>query len=272
MTNLATAQPQAVLAFDYLAEGYDDLFTKSLIGRAQRDVVWNVLNHTFRSGDYVLELNCGTGEDAMFLARNGVSVAAFDASEQMIRIASQRLRAEAPDALVRFSQLPIELIHEIRTERQFDGAFSNFSGLNCVADLSQTAEDLATLLLPGAPLIVCLSTRFCISEMIWFLLRGKLRSAFRRCSGRAAAKVGEFVVDVYYPTLRQVRKSFSSACVMRSCVGVGVTDPPSYLEPWIRKHPQLLNIMRAIDKVLSTCRGFRVLGDHMLLRFERVQT
>jgi ubiquinone/menaquinone biosynthesis C-methylase UbiE len=98
MTSLATAQPQAVLAFDYLAEGYDDLFTKSLIGRAQRDVVWNVLNHTFRSGDYVLELNCGTGEDAMFLARNGVSVAAFDASEQMIRIASQRLRAEAPNA------------------------------------------------------------------------------------------------------------------------------------------------------------------------------
>ncbi|NYF52075.1 class I SAM-dependent methyltransferase [Tunturiibacter gelidoferens] len=271
MTNMATVQPQAILAFDHLAERYDDLFTKSLIGRAQRDVVWNVLSQTFRPGDYVLELNCGTGEDAMFLARSGISVAAFDASEQMIRIASQRLRPEAPNPLVRFSQLPIELIHQIRPERQFDGAFSNFSGLNCVVDLNHTAGDLAALMPPGAPLIVCLSTRFCISEMIWFSLRGKLSKAFRRCSGRTLVKVDEFPFNVYYPTLRQLRRSFSPAFIMRSCVGIGITVPPSYVEPWIRKYPKSLNILQAIDKVLSSRPGFRVLGDHMLIRFERVQ-
>jgi SAM-dependent methyltransferase len=271
MTNVAAAQPQAVLAFDHLAEGYDDLFTRSLIGRAQRDVVWNVLRQTFRSGDHVLELNCGTGEDAMFLARNGVLVTAFDASEEMIRIASQRLRSEALDPLVRFRQLPIELIHQIRTDKQFDGAFSNFSGFNCVADLSQPAEDLATLMAPGAPLIICLSTRFCISEMIWFSLRGNFSKAFRRCSGRTVAKVDEFSVSVYYPTLRQLRRSFSPAFGIRSCMGVGITVPPSYVEPWIRKYPKLLNIMQTIDKVLSGVPGIRVLGDHMLIRFERVQ-
>ena len=271
MTNMAAAPPQAALAFDHLAEGYDDLFTRSLIGRAQRDVVWNVLRQTFRSGDHVLELNCGTGEDAMFLARNGVLVTAFDASEQMIRIASQRLRSEAVNSLVRFSQLPIELIHQIRTDKQFDGAFSNFSGLNCVADLSKAAEDLATLMPPGAPLIVCLSTRFCISEIIWFSLRGNFSKAFRRFSGQTVAKVDEFSVNVYYPTLRQLRRSFSPAFTMRSCMGVGITVPPSYVEPWIRKYPKLLKIMQTIDKALSDSPGIRVLGDHMLIRFERVQ-
>ncbi len=233
--------------------------------------MWEVLGQTFRPEDHVLELNCGTGEDALFLARNGVSVVACDASDQMIRIARERLSAEVPDAPVRFSRLSIEQIREIQTEKRFDGVFSNFSGLNCVADLSQTARDLSTLVLPAAPLVVCLSTRFCVLETLWFLLHGKFGKAFRRCSGHTVARVGEFVVDVYYPTLRQLQKSFSPAFVMRSCVGIGVTVPPSYLEPLIRKYPKLLPIMCAIDKVLSTRRGFRVLGDHMLIRFERVQ-
>jgi ubiquinone/menaquinone biosynthesis C-methylase UbiE len=271
MIQMATAQPQAILAFDQLAKRYDDLFTRSLIGRAQRNAVWRVIAQTFRSGDHVLELNCGTGEDALFLAGKGVSVIACDASEQMIEYAQQRLCTEAPTTAVKFAQLPIEQIAEIRTEGAFDGVFSNFSGLNCVADLSQTAKDLATLLQPGAPLIICLSTRFCISEIIWFLIHGRAREAFRRCSGHAAAKVGEFVVDVYYPTLPQLQKSFSPAFVMRSCVGIGISVPPSYVEPWIRKCPNLLRVMETIDKTLSACPGLRVIGDHMLISFERVR-
>jgi SAM-dependent methyltransferase len=271
MIPMATEQPQAILAFDQLAKRYDDLFTRSLIGRAQRNAVWNVLAQTFRSGDHVLELNCGTGEDALFLAGKGVSVVACDASERMIEFAQQRLCTEAPNASVEFSQLPIERVAEIRSEVAFDGVFSNFSGLNCVADLRQTAENLATLIPPNAPLIICLSTRFCISEIIWFLLHGRPHEAFRRCSGHAAAKVGEFVVDVYYPTLRQLQRSFSPAFVMRSCVGIGITVPPSYVEPWIRKFPDLLNVMAKIDKALSARPGFRVIGDHMLVSFERVQ-
>ncbi len=35
---------QTVQAFDSLAARYDDLFTRSMIGRAQRGAVWKVLN------------------------------------------------------------------------------------------------------------------------------------------------------------------------------------------------------------------------------------
>ena len=67
-------------AFDRIAQDYDQIFTNSLIGRAQRDAVWKVLTRTFRTNDKILELNCGTGEDAIFLAGNGISVIALDAS------------------------------------------------------------------------------------------------------------------------------------------------------------------------------------------------
>lgn len=82
---------QAGLAFDSIAEQYDDIFTRSLIGRAQRDAVWDVLRRTFRTGERILELNCGTGEDALFLSRLGVSVVACDASKRMIAVAARRM-------------------------------------------------------------------------------------------------------------------------------------------------------------------------------------
>jgi ubiquinone/menaquinone biosynthesis C-methylase UbiE len=271
VTPLVIAQPPAALVFDQMAREYDDVFTNSMIGRAQRDAVWSMLTHVFQSGDHVLELNCGTGEDALFLARNGVSVTACDTSEQMIQIASGRLRKEAPGAPVQFNLLPTEHIRELQPSIQFDGIFSNFSGLNCIADLKQTADDLATLLSPGAPLFVCLSTRFCLWEMLWFALHGNFCKAFRRCSGHATAKVGEFTVEVYYPTVRKLQTLFSPSFVMRSCAGVGVTVPPSYVEAWIRNYPQLLTMLRTIDKTISSYPGFRVLGDHVLLHFERVQ-
>ena len=271
MTPLAIAAPPAALVFDQMASDYDQVFTNSMIGRAQREAVWNKLTQTFQSGDHILELNCGTGEDALFLARNGVSVTACDASQRMIKIASSRRRTEAPDAPITFNILPTERLCELQSTPMFDGAFSNFSGLNCIADLQQTAADLATLLFPGAPLLVCLSTRFCLWEMLWFVLHGNFRKAFRRCSGQATAKVGDFTVDVYYPTVRNLQKLFSPFFVLHSCTGIGVTVPPSYVEAWIRNHPKLLSMLRTTDKVISSYPGFRVLGDHVLLHFERVQ-
>jgi ubiquinone/menaquinone biosynthesis C-methylase UbiE len=268
---LAIAQPQAAIVFDQMAGEYDDVFTNSMIGRAQRDTVWSVLTQIFQSGDHILELNCGTGEDALFLTRNGISVTACDASRQMIRVASNRLRTEAPYASIQFNLLPTERIRELQSVTEFDGAFSNFSGLNCVADLKRAAEDLATLLTPGTPLLICLSTRFCIWEIVWFALHGNFRKAFRRCSGHATARVGAFTVDVYYPTVRKLQTLFSPSFILRSCTGVGVTVPPSYVEATIRRHPKLLNVFRTIDRRIATSPGFRVLGDHVLLHFERVQ-
>lgn len=271
MTPLAVAQSQAALVFDQMAREYDDVFTKSTIGRAQREVVWDQLTQIFKSGDHILELNCGTGEDALFLTRNDISVTACDASVQMIKMASNRLRTEAPDAPIQFNLLPTERIRELRPSTMFDGAFSNFSGLNCVADLKQTAEDLSILLPPKAPLLVCVSTRFCAWEMLWFTLHGKFRKAFRRCSGHATAKVGDFTVDVYYPTVRKLQELFSPSFILRSCRGVGVTVPPSYVEAGIRNRPKLLGVLRAIDRGISALPGLRVLGDHVLLHFERGQ-
>jgi ubiquinone/menaquinone biosynthesis C-methylase UbiE len=271
MTVASEAPSQTVLAFDSLAESYDDLFTRSMIGRAQRHAVWDVLTDIFEPGAHVLELNCGTGEDALFLSQYDVSVVACDASEKMIRTARRRMQTEDPEAPIEFVVLPTEQLWKLRPEEPFDGAFSNFSGLNCVADLHRTARDLAGMVTMGAPVLVCLSTRFCLSEMIWYLLHGQVRKAFRRVSGVATARVGEFTVKVQYPTLRALKRMFSSHFILRSCTGIGVAVPPSYVEPVMRKYPRLLAMLSRIDKRIARLPWFRTIGDHMLIHFERVE-
>jgi ubiquinone/menaquinone biosynthesis C-methylase UbiE len=262
---------QALLAFSSLAEGYDDLFTRSTIGRAQRNVVWDVLLDVFEPGARILELNCGTGEDALFLARYDIGVYACDGSRGMIKTARQRLQTEDPGAPVEFALLPTEQLSQLRPIRLFDGAFSNFSGLNCVSNLGKAARDLAALLNPRTPVLICLSTRFCVAEIFWFLIQGKLRKAFRRTAGSATAKVGKFAVEVHYPTMREVKQAFSPWFRLRSCTGIGVTVPPSYVEPVMRKYPRLLRLLCSIDKRISRLPLFRNIGDHMLLHFERVE-
>jgi SAM-dependent methyltransferase len=258
------------VAFDSLAGRYDDLFSRSRIG-TQREAVWEVLADTFRPGDEILVLNCGTGEDALFLAMLDVSVVACDAPEGMIRTGWNRMQPQAPDAPNPLDLLLTEHLAKLRPGALFDGALSNFSGLHSVADLNQTARDLAALVTMGAPVILCLSSRFCFSETFWFLFHGRFRKAFRRSTGIATVKVGDRAVKIRYPTLRKVKMLFSPFFLMRTCTGIGVVVPPSYLEPIFRKYPRVLGLLRLIDSGISHLPLFRTIGDHMLLYFERVE-
>ena len=65
-------------AFDELASTYDATFTDTIVGKALRETVWARLEQTFRSSRRVLELGCGTGEDAVRLASSGIRVVATD--------------------------------------------------------------------------------------------------------------------------------------------------------------------------------------------------
>lgn len=257
-------------AFDSIATEYDSLFTSSLIGRAQRAAVWRKAVSVFQPGQRVLELNCGTGEDAFFLARQGISVCACDASPGMITRAQARKVAEAPFAPIEFHLLSTENLATLPQGQPFDGVFSNFSGLNCVEDLSQTARLLAQAVVPGAPLLLGLSTRYCLWEMLHFGLRGDLRRGLRRCRGKADVHLHERPLRVYYPTARMIAKQFFPLFRLRSVTGVGIAVPPSYMEKWAQRRPWMFRACEAADRVVCGWPGIRVLGDHMLLHLERV--
>jgi ubiquinone/menaquinone biosynthesis C-methylase UbiE len=256
--------------FDALADHYDSLFTDSVIGRAQRNAVWAVAQHVFSRGDHILELGCGSGEDALFLARAGMSLLACDISRRMIAVAAARARAELPEGLVEFCVLANERLGELPQDAAFTGAFSNFSSLNCVADLKSVARQLSARLPARASALLCLSSRVCAWEIVCYLLRHQARKAFRRFGpGPRIAHIGKEQICVWYPSLREIRRAFTPWFELQGRWAIGLLVPPSYVEPWASRRPRWLRAVARIDDWLRGWPVLRDCGDHVLLHFRR---
>jgi cyclopropane fatty-acyl-phospholipid synthase-like methyltransferase len=269
---MAVAQAEPYVApFDAIADRYDDTFNTSKIGRAQRASVWRELGKAFRPGDRVLEIGCGTGVDACFLAERGVRVLACDSSPQMIAVATRRIAETGKQESVHPRLLAAEDIASLRHSDFFDGAFSNFGALNCVQDLRQLAKDLAILLRPGATVLLCWMGRYCLWEITWYLAQGKPSKALRRFhrEGATALLAEGASVRVFYPSVRLLAQTFASEFQLKSVRGIGVFVPPSYLETWANRFPGLFGLSVRADSFLGRCPGIRTFADHILLEFRR---
>jgi ubiquinone/menaquinone biosynthesis C-methylase UbiE len=271
---MSTLSPQMAQApFDALAEGYDQGFTFSKIGQAQRLAVWKELGRTFRSGDRVLEIGCGTGVDACLLSEHGVDVVACDSSPAMLQMAARRVQ-ECGAKRVELRLLAAENLAAIRHEAPFDGAFSNFAALNCVEDLQAVAHDLGRLLKPGGTALVCFLGPHCVWEIFWYLLKASPRKAFRRWhpAGVTAELAPGRRVQVRYYSVRSLAHIFEPLMRLRSWRGVGLTVPPSYVEPAAARFSSLLSLAERSDRLLASCPVIRGFSDHVLLKFERVHS
>ena len=267
----ATSLPAAALAFDAVAERFDERFGAWLSVAAQRRAVRAALAAAFPAGARVLEVGGGTGEDALWLARQGYDVLLTDASPAMVRVAGAKLAGE-PRARAEVSPAE-ELVHlagRLRAQgvEPFDGAFSNFAGLNCVADLSPVARGLARLVRSGGAALLVLFGPFPPGEVVVETLRGRFRSAFRRLArGEVPARLGgrDFVVRYYRPA--EVDRAMGPWFRPVARCGIGVFVPPSAAEPWISRHPAFVRTLEAMDRAAS--RPLALLGDHLLFHFER---
>ena len=258
--------------FDAIAESYDDHFTRSLIGKAQRQAVWEEMDCHFRPGQRILEINCGTGVDAEHLASRGVRVVACDSSPGMIAVARRNMAAWSH--LIDLHVLPTERIGQLAGEPPFDGVLSNFAGLNCVEDLASVARDLARLVRRGGKAVLCVFGRRCLWEILWFIIQARTKRAFRRVSdqGVTASLAPGHSVVVRYPSLRFLRQQFAPHFRLRNWKGVGIAVPPSYLEHLALRHSRLLRGAERLDRLLGRYYGFRALADHVVLVLERSET
>lgn len=258
--------PFTAPAFDSLADAYDASFTATTIGATMRSAVWVRCAARFRAGSHVLEMNCGTGEDALWLVRRGVRVVATDVSSAMLNVARAKVAAATTEGLARFRQLAWEDL-ETFDEGPFDGMLSNFGGLNCVKELRGPARALASKLRPGALAILCVMGPAVPWEWAWFLAQGKPASAFRRLRRGGAEWQG---IAVRYPSIGRVRRAFAPEFRMLRVSALGALVPPPYTENWIVRHPRLLTALNNIERRFETVWPLPPLADHYVMELERV--
>lgn len=107
MVSSSATQAAPTQPFDAVAAEYDAEFTQRRLGRWLRGMVWKRLGAAFQPGQHVLELGCGTGQDAVWLARRGVRVTATDASAAMLDITRRKADAAGVADLVNVAQLDL---------------------------------------------------------------------------------------------------------------------------------------------------------------------
>jgi len=277
-------------AFDAFAGDYDTDFTHSTLGRLLRPRVWDRLAQYFGPGQHVLELACGTGEDAVWLAQQGVRLTATDGSAEMVKQATAKAEAAGVSGQIEVVQISLQEISEPPTERRsssfvfrpssvssrqqsavggrlFDGVFSNFGGLNTTNNWRGLAKSLAQVIKPGGAAILVPMGPFCPWEMLWHAGHAQLQTAFRRWRKSAPAQIGASTIPIWYPSARRLRADFAPWFDHLQTESLGLWLPPSYLDQFVNCWPKFFAGLNRVEK--ATARLTQSWGDHYIITFER---
>jgi ubiquinone/menaquinone biosynthesis C-methylase UbiE len=260
-----------IAAFDRAAPSYDRTFTETKLGRELRSLVWERLAALFAPGDRVLELNCGTGEDACWLASRGVRVTATDGSKAMLSQAEQKARERGLEASIAFHLLDLAEPNAPLAPLSLDGALSNFGGLNCVADLRPLAEALARWVRPGAPVVLVVMGPLCLWELATSMMRLDVKQAFRRLSKDGpTARLGNERIHITYRWPAELARAFEPCFRVERLSALGWALPPSLWSSALEKRPRLLAAMARAERLLRHSRPLAHLSDHYVLELRRV--
>ena len=253
--------------FDKHAKNYDSVFTYSKIGKAQRDRVFYFLKKGVLSDKKlsILELNCGTGEDANYLTQLGNQVLATDISSEMINVAKQKF----PN--INFQQQDITQISTEPFSEKFDLIFSNFGGLNCLspAELEKFISVSTKLLKPSGKLALVIMPKNCLWERFYFSIKGDFKKAKRRNTSKSVMVNVEGVqVPTWYYNPKELVSLAKKNYKLNSTKPIGIAIPPSYLEPFFITKKWWFQLLLWKEKWLSNT-AWSKYADHYLIIFQK---
>ncbi len=253
--------------FDELAHDYDASFTATRLGRWLRSTVWQHADGSFGSNARILEIGCGTGEDALHFASLGHNVVATDPSTAMLDVARRKAERLGYADRIEFRRIAIEqLAAELDGER-FDGAFSNFGAMNCAAELQEAMSRIARLLQPRGSLVLVVMGPWVPWEMGWFLARRDWRRAFRRLGRDGANWRG---MTISYPSPAELTRTIKPDFIVESCHGLGIVLPPTYASGWLEKRPGAFSALTRIESLLGKWTPLAAFADHYIIKARRL--
>jgi len=250
-------------SFDIAAKDYDATFTNSCVGEAQREQVWKYVDRKLNNFNNVLEINCGTGEDAHRWDFRKKPVVATDISPEMIRVAQSKFPT------LHFRELDVKQIGSY--QNNFDTLFSNFGGLNCLSreELQVFFADTKVKIDANGHLILVLMGKKCFWERFYFTCKAKWKSAGRRNTNQCVdVNVDGESVKTWYYAPKDILSLASQHFDLVQLKPIGLFVPPSYLAPKFEKRKRMFRMMKWMDSVF-THSSFSNNADHFLIILKR---
>lgn len=257
-------------AFTEQSKIFDQLYSTDKIIQYKRERVRDHLKKYILPGQLILELNSGTGEDAIWLAQQNCKVHATDISSGMQKKLQQKVLANNFGHLISSELCSFTELNNLKKEGPFDMIFSNFAGLNCTNELDKVLASFSSLLKPGGIVTLVIMPKFCLWEFS-LIAKGKFKTATRRFftgKGRKAKVEGHYFKCWYYNP-RFVKKHLKNEFDVLSLEGLCCIVPPSYLENFAEKYPRLFLFLQSVEIKWKSLWPWKFIGDYYIISMKK---
>jgi SAM-dependent methyltransferase len=257
-------------AFDSVAADYDGPRGNNPSIQHMREEVWRWLDTTFAPASRLLDLGCGTGLDAVRMARLGHRITAADWSPRMVQRTCDRAKREQLTERVESLVLGAHQLHRLAGDGSYDGIYSNLGPLNCVPNLADVARECWRLLVPGGALVFSVIGRICPWEIAHYLRRGNWARVRVRFARQAVpVRMNAHTIWTRYYGPREFYGPFERYFTLDQLRGLCLLVPPPYLEGLRERHPLGYRRLWALDRRIAGWPLLRRLGDHFLIVMRR---
>ena len=260
----------AARAFSKQAPIFDELYAGDIIVQYKRKRVRDHVQRYLKPGSAILELNAGTGDDAIFFAKQGHTVHATDISDVMQNMLKEKVRLNDLKSQVSCELRSFTDLKNLFNRGPYDAIFSNFAGLNCTHELPKVLQSFDNLLKPGGFVTLVILPKFCLWEFM-LLFKGKFRTAFRRLTGDKGSKAhieGEYFKCWYYnPSF--VRRNLENSFELAGVEGLCTLVPPSYIEKFAEKHPRMYKFLQKREDRWKDKWPWKSIGDYYIITLQK---
>jgi ubiquinone/menaquinone biosynthesis C-methylase UbiE len=263
-------ESKAADAFTGQSVIFDDLYSSNTIIQYKRERVRNHVLQYLQPNSHILELNSGTGEDAIFFAGEGHHVHATDISGGMQQELARKVKQHQLDGMVSKELCSYTSLDQLKNKGPYDLIFSNFAGLNCTNELDKVLNSLPPLLKPDGMVTLVILPKFCLWETL-LLFKGKFRTAFRRffsSKGRTAHLEGNYFKCWYYNP-PYIAKRMKGKFDVLSIEGLCTIVPPSYIEDFAEKHSTAYAFLKNWENKLKSRWPWKYIGDYYIVSLRK---
>lgn len=214
---------------------YFDVDASDFEKRYEENPVLKRIRESFRrytehySFQNALEIGCGPGIDLIhhgkkYPSRNFYGI---DIAPGMVEIARQKIHQHQLSN-VKVAAGSVEEINTLFPGQEFDMVYVYFGALNTVYDLKQTAQILRESCTSDATLVLTFVNRHYLMDIPLFLMKGKIKQAFSRLTGRWKGYSPDKSLNSRCFTASDIKKAFSDRFTIESHRGYSILFPAWY--------------------------------------------